>query len=98
VGTQVYGFGSYFNDGPVTANDVDFLILHEQQDQKSIDFALECKRILLETIPRADVVILSSSEERHFNFIERARANFLMEVSPISFAQQLSCLFKKPSQ
>ena len=69
----VYGFGSAFA-GFATADDIDLLIIHPDNEAASRKLAIQCKHCLAEHIARADVTMLSASEEAHFQFIRRARA------------------------
>lgn len=57
-----------------TETDIDLLIVHKEIDKISCQFAIKCKRMLLETVSIADITVLSESEERQFQFINTARA------------------------
>ena len=69
----VYGFGSMFRNIAV-ANDIDLLIVHLDTDLVSCEFAIQCKRRLMERLICAHVTLLSASEEERFRFIASAQA------------------------
>ncbi|TNH44539.1 hypothetical protein [Photorhabdus luminescens] len=70
---RVYGFGSYFRSGE-TPNDVDVLILHRDCSLESCHFAILCKSLLMEKIPKLDVTMLSQDEQNDLSFITVGRA------------------------
>lgn len=69
----VFGFGSAFSDTDA-ANDVDLLIVHYGTDSASCRFAIQCKQQLSDYVARADITMLSDTEEAHFQFINTAHA------------------------
>lgn len=76
----IYGFGSFFN-GSRSFNDIDILIIHASISYDSCLEAIEIKSEILSRIKHADVTILSDSEERHVNFIEKSAAFLLGSYS-----------------
>jgi hypothetical protein len=76
----VYGFGSFFS-GKDKPRDIDLLLVHRSTDMKSCKFAIDCKERLRSAIPLADIVLLSAAEAESLNFIERAKAVRLGNLS-----------------
>lgn len=87
----VFGFGSAFND-PRSANDVDLLIVHRDASFASCNLAIQCKHFLEGRIGRVHVTMLSSMEERQFQFKVTSCATFLGKVSANSLETDLACL------
>jgi ABC-type polysaccharide/polyol phosphate transport system ATPase subunit len=85
----LYGFGSSFSETLSQPRDVDILILHERIDSSSIDFAIHCKASLAQLVPNSHITILSESEERELNFVQRCKATFLARLTNIGSPAKL---------
>jgi hypothetical protein len=70
---KVYGFGSAFYNVDAV-EDVDFLIVHHDNELPNCQLAIRCKQILMKQIARAHVTMLSTSEEADIQFIRISRA------------------------
>ena len=73
----LYGFGSHFSGERTRHSDIDLLIVHANTGIDSIRFVIQCKRLLLEALPLAHVVMLSEEEERDHAFTQRSKACLL---------------------
>jgi hypothetical protein len=87
----VYGFGSFFN-GKAQPHDIDLLLLHRSTDFESCKFAIECKAQLKLALPSADIVMLSQAEAKGLNFLKRAKAVKLTDLSSDSMDANLQTL------
>lgn len=88
----LYGFGSFFRNAQRAAADIDILILHESVAPSSINFAIECKRLLRARIPMTDIVMLSEGEEREIKFLDRSEAIFLGHLASDGVKDQVDLL------
>jgi hypothetical protein len=93
----IYGFGSAF-DNVAEPGDVDLLIIHPEIDHSHCRFAISCKRLLKERIPKADVTVLSASEEGYFQFIKTARAIHFGAVRESHIEADLAVLLVEMSE
>ncbi len=94
LSVTIYGFGSAFADVS-EPNDVDLLIVHSGIDLASCEFAIACKRRLLECITCAHVTMLSASEASHFRFIPTARAFYLGIIRNLQLDEDLVAVLLK---
>jgi hypothetical protein len=92
---QIYGFGSFFNEGRTTAEDIDLLLVHDSVERGSIDFAITCKSHIRALTPHAHIVLLSVSEERELAFLLKSKAILLGAVSSVETLSQLSTLLSR---
>jgi hypothetical protein len=76
----VYGFGSFFN-GMAQPRDIDLLLVHRSTDFESCKFAIDCKAQIKSALPSADIVMLSQAEAEGLDFLERAKAVKLDNLS-----------------
>lgn len=90
----IYGFGSFFSKN-TKFRDIDILILHPSTSPGSCHFSISCKKHLLSNIPKADITILSDSEERQFSFLEKSKAINLGKVYEKSAEYDLDEIFSK---
>ena len=90
----IYGFGSFF-DKMAEFRDIDILILHQSTSYQSCQFSIWCKKYLLANVFRADVTMLSKSEERQFSFIEKSKARHLGNVYERSAKNDLDIILVK---
>ena len=74
---RVWGFGSFFVEGSISARDIDLLIVHEDLSRASIEFVIRYKSFIVATIPKAHIVMLSTQEEANVEFVTRSKATFL---------------------
>lgn len=91
---DLYGFGSFFSDHGSVPRDVDILILHQQVDSSSINFAIHCKAMIKSLIPNVDVVILSKSEEQELAFLRKCSGKLLGKVTDTDPSGQLEAIFR----
>lgn len=87
----VYGFGSFFN-GKARPHDIDLLLVHRSTDLASSKFAIECKAQIKSELPAADVVMLSQAEAESLDFLERAKAIKLDNVSAATMEADVRAL------
>lgn len=80
---SVYGFGSYFNSSEIF-KDIDLLILHGDTSVPSCDFAIDCKKRIMEQLPLAHISILSRGEEYELGFIETSNALHIGTINSLS--------------
>lgn len=73
----LYGFGSHFCGERTRQSDIDLLIVHANRGADSIRFVIQCKRLLMEALPSAHVVMLSEAEDRDHAFRQRGKARLL---------------------
>jgi nucleotidyltransferase-like protein len=73
----LYGFGSHFSGTRTGQSDIDLLIVHANVGAASIRFAIQCKRLFVEALPSAHVVMLSEEEDRDLAFRQRSKASLL---------------------
>lgn len=85
---HVYGFGSYFSEA-VNPRDIDLLIVHKSTERESCNFAILCKRYIIDVLHKAHIVMLSVSEEMRSEFIIRSKAINLGIISKSSFDKDL---------
>ena len=90
---QIYGFGTYFL-GTNRSRDIDVLILHDANDELACLFAVECKNLLHRNIASLHITILSSSEEREFNFRKKSKAKFIGVVKAFSIDENIGEIVK----
>lgn len=76
----VYGFGSFFK-GKTRPSDIDLLLVHRSTDFASSKFAIDCKAQIKSALPSAYIVMLSQAEAESLDFLERAKAIKLANVS-----------------
>lgn len=91
---KVYGFGSFFS-GHTKFQDIDILIVHRNGEDKSCQFAIWCKRMLMSKLIEADITILSESEERQFSFIAKSSAWRIGKVCEVSAENDLHEVLRK---
>ncbi len=87
----VYGFGSFFN-GKARPRDIDLLLVHRSTDSESCKFAIDCKAQIKSELPAADVVMLSQAEAESLDFLERAKAIKLDNVSAATMEADVRAL------
>ncbi len=87
----VYGFGSFFN-GKARPRDIDLLLLHRSTDLESSKFAIDCKAQIKSEIPAADIVMLSQAEAESLDFLGRAKAIKLQNVSAATMEADVRAL------
>lgn len=87
----VYGFGSFFSGGP-EPHDIDLLLVHRSANRESCKFAIDCKAKIKSALPAADIVMLSEAEAKSLNFLERAKAVKLENLSAESMDCDLQAL------
>lgn len=76
----MYGFGSRFSSLRRDNSDIDVLVVHNDKEAASIQFAILCKRLLTKAIPTAHVTMLSVDEERELCFRQKSGAVLLGDV------------------
>ena len=82
---DVYGFGSFFSNDEF--EDVDLVLVHANAENASCRLAIACKKELLKRLHRAHITMLSHAEERSLNFLVRACALKVGEISNDAIAQ-----------
>ena len=75
-----YGFGSHFSGNRSPLSDIDVLLLHKNVAPASIDFVIRCKRLLMEVVPSAHIVMLSKEEASELDFVRKSKAVLLCEI------------------
>jgi hypothetical protein len=91
---EIFGFGSFFRNKKVTS-DIDLLLLHQNTSEKSCRFVINCKSILLMTVPHSDITILSKAEETQNNFIQKAGAHHLGRIRETYYKEDIGLVSEK---
>lgn len=91
---SIHGFGSFFNNQS-EFKDIDILIIHQCKSYQSCQFAIWCKKRLLELIPELDITILSEAEDRQLSFIEKSKAVLIGIIGSTTTLDDLDIIFKK---
>lgn len=91
---RVYGFGSFFNN-KTEFQDIDILILHHSILYESCQFSIRCKKYILASLPRADITMLSESEEHELSFLVKSKADYLGKVNETSAENDLDIIITK---
>lgn len=91
---SVYGFGSFFSED-TKYEDIDILIIHENIEYKSCQFAINCKEIFISKRTEADITILSKSEESLNSFVFKSSARLLGEISSASVEADVDVILCK---
>lgn len=86
---DLFGFGSYFN-GTEKYRDIDLLVIHADEGKISCALASEYKIWLMSHVPQVHVTILSASEERELNFVERSRGRQLARIVGTDFEKVIA--------
>lgn len=89
----VYGFGTYFG-ARENPSDIDLLVVHLSTTRQSCEFAICCKKLILQAFPNADVTLLSEQEADGSQFIVRSGALALTQVCSDLLREQMSTLFE----
>jgi len=92
---KVYGFGSFFGSRKDSARDVDLLIVHENSRKSSIEFVLQCKALMESKIPNSHIVMLSIREEYQLDFLNKSRAQFLVEINTTNVHQCIGTIIDR---
>lgn len=77
---RIYLFGSVLTDQP-TISDVDVLVVYDSEDAIA---EVKAHLSTLELFVPLDVLFMSSSEERHLNFVEEQGAKLAEEIFGIT--------------
>ncbi|MFC3440116.1 hypothetical protein ACFOKF_02710 [Sphingobium rhizovicinum] len=93
----VYGFGSFFSGGP-KPHDIDLLLVHRSANLESCRFAIDCKAQIKSALPSADIVMLSEAEAKSLDFVERAKAVKLENLSAESMDADVQALASRLSR
>jgi hypothetical protein len=91
---RIFGFGSFFQD-KYLSKDVDLLIVHENEQRASCQFAIECKKQLQQKVANAHITMLSRGEEKYFKFVNTARAILLGSIRESRVDEDIAALCSK---
>jgi peroxiredoxin len=92
--SEIYGFGSFFSKEKSASHDIDLLIVHQEINTASCQFAIYCKQQLKKLIAMSDITILSNSEEKEFDFVRIANALKIGEIRTLSFYSDIKLIIK----